>query len=215
MFKKHAFGLIADGNRRWAVAHNLSVSKGHERGFSVVKDVVLPTLYDDPDWDTLAVYAFSTENWKRSPVEVADLMKLYLQMADEWPIEIRKKNIKFVHAGRKDRLPKPLLNKLQALEFETKGNKAFTLVLCLDYGSHDEISRAVKAGGNDFVKHFEVPPLDLIVRTGGEHRLSNFCLHQAAYAEFNFHSKKLPEMKQADIIQILKDFASRQRRKGG
>lgn len=214
MSRKYAFGLIADGNRRWAKAHNLAVSKGHQAGFKVVKDVILPALYDHPDWSTLAVYAFSTENWKRSPKEVADLMKLYLHMVEVWPIEIRKRKIKFVHAGRKDRLPKPLLTKLKALEIETQANTAFTLVLCLDYGSHDEIERAVEAGGINFAAYLEVPPLDLIVRTGGENRLSNFCLHQAAYAEFNFYSQKLPEISREDMETILQNFAERDRRAG-
>lgn len=214
MMPKLAFGLIADGNRRWARSQDLPVVKGHQQGFGVLKEVVLPSLYDHSDWDTLAVYGFSTENWKRSPKEVADLMALYLKMAEEWPTEIREKQIKFIHAGRKDRLPTPLIKRLTALQEETKNNTAFTLVLCLDYGSQDEIARAVEAGGIDFVNHLEVPPLDLILRTGGEHRLSNFCLHQAAYAEFNFHAKKLPEITESDMKSILEDFGERQRRKG-
>ena len=212
--KKLAFGLIADGNRRWARENDLAVSAGHAQGFGVVKEVVLPALFDHPDWDTLAVYGFSTENWKRSPKEVADLMALYLKMATEWPKEIKAKNMRFVHAGRKDRLPGPLLKRLAALQEETKNNTDFTVVLCLDYGSQDEIYRAVEAGGADFVKHLEVPPLDLILRTGGENRLSNFCLHQAAYAELNFHAKKLPELESSDMAAILENFAERQRRKG-
>lgn len=214
MTKNFAFGLIADGNRRWAQSKNLPVAEGHQRGFGVVKDVILPSLYDHPDWDTLVVYGFSTENWKRSPKEVADLMKLYLQMAEEWPTEIRKKQIRFSHAGRKDRLPTPLLKKLAALQAETKDYKNFNLVLCLDYGGQDEIERAVDLGGTDFKSYLEVLPLDLIMRSGGEHRLSNFCLWQAAYAEFNFQAKKLPEITTADMTKILKNFGARQRRKG-
>ncbi|NCP67100.1 di-trans,poly-cis-decaprenylcistransferase [bacterium] len=214
MSKNLAFGLIADGNRRWAKAEGLPVAQGHKTGFAVVKDVVLPTLYDHSDWSTLVVYGFSTENWKRSPKEVADLMKLYLQMAEEWPADIRAKDIKFIHAGRKDRLPAKLLKKLSDLQEETKSNKKFTLVLCLDYGSQDEISRAVEQGGSAFEKHLEVPPLDLILRTGGEQRLSNFCLWQAAYAELNFHDKKLPALTHSDMETILSEFTQRQRRKG-
>jgi len=214
MKKKLAFGLIADGNRRWAKENDLPVAQGHAQGFSVVKDVVLPALYDHPDWSTLAVYGFSTENWKRSPREVADLMKLYLKMADEWPKELKEKKIKFTHAGRKDRLPKALVTKLKNLEEETANFENFTLVLCLDYGSQDEIERAVKAGGSDFKKYLEVPSLDLILRSGGEQRLSNFCLWQAAYAEFNFHTKKLPALTSADMKAVLVEFAERQRRKG-
>lgn len=214
MSKKLAFGLIADGNRRWAKENEVPVAKGHSIGFGVVKDIVLPALYDHPDWETLAVYGFSTENWKRSPKEVADLMKLYLKMAEEWPKEIKEKKIRFVHAGRKDRLPKILMIKLKALEVETAHFDSFTLVLCLDYGSQDEIKRAVEIGGIDFEKHLEVPPLDLILRSGGEQRLSNFCMWQAAYAEFNFHAKKLPALTENDMNEVLTEFAERQRRKG-
>lgn len=214
MSKKLAFGLIADGNRRWAKENNVPVAQGHSNGFAVVKDVILPALYDHPNWDTLAVYGFSTENWKRSPLEVADLMKLYLKMAEEWPKDIKKKQIRFIHAGRKDRLPKLLMTKLKALEMETAHFSDFTLVLCLDYGSQDEIKRAVEAGGMDFEKYLEVPSLDLILRSGGEQRLSNFCMWQAAYAEFNFHAKKLPALTAEDMTKVLAEFVERQRRKG-
>lgn len=213
-FDKNAFGLIADGNRRWAKSQGLAPFEGHKKGFSVVREIIKPALYDHPDWDTLVVYAFSTENWKRSPLEVANLMSLYQSMAKDWGDELLEKQCRFIHAGRKDRLPKPLVRRLQELESLTQNFTTFRVVLCLDYGSQDEITRAVKMGGDDFVNHLEVPPLDLILRTGGENRLSNFCLWQAAYSEFNFHEKKLPEIEVTDMEKILSDFQARDRRKG-
>ncbi|HEY5714185.1 MAG TPA: polyprenyl diphosphate synthase [Candidatus Gracilibacteria bacterium] len=214
IFTKKTFGLIADGNRRWAKREKKSVAEGHGQGFLVVKDIVMSSLDVNPDWDSLVVYGFSTENWKRSPLEVANLMKLYLKIAESWGQEIREKKIRFIHAGRKDRLPKKLIKKLQSLEKETESFNKFRLVLCLDYGSQDEIQRAVKLGGEDFESHLEVPPIDLILRTGGEQRLSNFCLYQAAYSEFVFHPKFLPELTKEDMEQILEDFSERDRRKG-
>ena len=214
-FTQNALGLIADGNRRWAKSQKLPAFEGHKKGFEVVKEVVFRTLYDHPKWDTLAVYAFSTENWKRSPLEVKNLMQLYTDMADHWGEEILEKGCKFIHAGRKDRLPKKLVNRLIELEEKTIDNTKFRLVLCLDYGAQDEINRAVEAKGTDFQKALEVPPLDLIVRTGGEQRLSNFCLWQAAYAELNFAPQKLPELTESELTKILEEFALRDRRKGG
>ncbi len=213
-FSRNAFGLIADGNRRWAKSQNLPVAEGHQKGFSVVKDIIFSILYDHPDWDTLAVYAFSTENWKRSPLEVKNLMKLYHEMIDAWKEDLDEKQTQFIHAGRKDRLPHSLIQKINDLEAQTKEYAKFRLVLCLDYGSQDEITRAVFKGGTDFANYLQVPKLDLILRTGGENRLSNFCLWQAAYAEFNFHGKKLPALTESDMRSILDDFARRDRRKG-
>ena len=113
-------------------------------------------------------------------------MNLYEEAFDSWKDDLIKKKIKVIHAGRKNRIPKSLAKKVAKLVDETKNYKKFTLILCLDYGSHDEIKRAVKKCGNNFEKYLEVPSLDLVVRTSGEQRLSNFCLWQVAYSEFIF-----------------------------
>ncbi len=210
---QQALGLIADGNRRWARAQKKPVSAGHAAGFEVIRKIIVPVLYDHPDWDTFVVYAFSTENWGRSPSEVKNLMKLFSHL-DEWGKELAAKDVQFVHAGRKDRLPSPLLKKITNLESATKNNTAFRVIVCLDYGSHDEMVRAVESGGVDFVSHLAVPPLDLIVRTGGEQRLSNFCLHQAAYAELCFTKTFLPDLDKTELDGILENFAKRDKRKG-
>ncbi len=212
-------GIIADGNRRWAKSKNLSVDKGHQKGFEVITDEVLLACIENKNCTALTVYGFSTENWKRSPLEIANLMKIYLEMCNKWEVLFRKNPVKLVWCGRRDRLNFVLKNKLEKIEKETKNVKTFTLYLCLDYGGHDEIERAVvsaqKAGDvTKFSQYLEVPNLDIIVRTGGEQRLSNFCVWQSAYSEFFFIDKFLPELLKSDIEKILLDFESRDRRRG-
>lgn len=212
---KLKFGLIADGNRRWAKKNNLQVKDGHFQGFKSVKDVIFEYLYNKNDkFDTLVVYTFSTENWNRSPLEIKSLMDLFEEVCDTWGKELIEKQTRFIQAGRKDRIPKSLTKKIIDLEEKTKVFKKFTVILCLDYGSHDEIKRAVKKGGENFEKYLEVPNLDLIVRTSGEKRLSNFCLWQAAYSEFIFYNKFLPDMTNDDMDIIVAEYNNRNVRKG-
>ena len=212
---KLKIGLIADGNRRWAKEKGLKINEGHNQGFLAVKDVFFEYLYNHRDkFDTLVVYSFSTENWNRSPLEIKNLMKLFEEVCDTWGKELIEKQVRFVQAGRKTRLPKTLMKKIKDLEEKTKNFKKFTVILCMDYGSHDEIRRAVKKGGNNFEKYLEVPPLDLIVRTSGEQRLSNFCLWQAAYSEFVFYNKFLPDLTEKDMEKIMIEYENRNVRKG-
>jgi len=206
------FGIIADGNRRWAKKNAFSTEEGHRKGFSVVTDYVYPVLFDSKQFDAMTVYAFSTENWKRSVSEVKYLMKLYAEMIDKWIPELMKKKTRVVHAGRKNRIPSFLREKIKTAEELSKKNKNFTIYLCLDYGGRDEILRASKKGNLE--KNLEVPELDVVFRPGGEMRLSNFCIWQAAYSELFFSKKFLPEITKADIKKILRDFSSRERRKG-
>ncbi len=214
------FGIIADGNRRWAKANNKPISEGHFQGFLKLKDLILPTIQADGQFDSVTIYGFSTENWKRSPLEVLDLMKVFNKIFTQWSGELIYEKIRLIHVGRKDRLPKNLLNKIQDLEGKSSKFKEFTIYLCLDYGGQDEIVRVFnqlkikKITSKDFEKHLEVPPLDIVFRTGGENRLSNFCIWQAAYAEFFFIKKKLPEIEKSDISVILDKFRERDRRKG-
>ena len=207
------FGIIADGNRRWARSHGLETEKGHRKGFLAVKDEILPVLRDSSDFNAMTVYAFSTENWKRSISEVKYLMKLYKEMLDSWLPDLLKENVRLVHAGRKDRLPGFLTKKLDEAVEISKGNTDFTIYLCLDYGGRDEIERAAKKG--DIAANLEVPDLDVIMRTGGENRLSNFCIWQAAYAEFFFIPECLPELTVEHVEKVVGEFMSRNRRKGG
>ena len=215
-------GIIADGNRRWAKSKNLSVDKGHQKGFEVITNEVLTACIKNETCTALTVYGFSTENWKRSPLEIANLMKIYLEMCNAWEDLFKNTPVKLVWCGRRDRLNSILKNKLEAIEKQTAHVKSFTLYLCLDYGGHDEIQRAIekamRAGeeniSENFTKYLEVPPLDIIVRTGGEQRLSNFCVWQSAYAELFFVDKFLPELLESDVEKILLDFKNRDRRKG-
>lgn len=222
-------GIIADGNRRWAKRENLPAHAGHQKGFDVITTEVLEACLENTNCTALTVYGFSTENWKRSPLEIANLMKIYSQMCDTWEKLFKKNPVQLKWCGRRDRINFILKNKLEKIEKQTEnipeisGKPVFTLYLCLDYGGQDEILRAVELAQKhseisgkleNFEKYLEVPPLDLIIRTGGEQRLSNFCIWQAAYAEFFFLQKFLPELKKNDIQKILEDFSERDRRKG-
>ncbi len=207
------FGLISDGNRRWAKKNGLKTQVGHKKGFYVIKDEIYPVLKAHPNFDEFTIYAFSTENWKRSPSEVKYLMELYSEIVDKWLPELIEQNVKIVHAGRKDRIPGFLRKRLEHAEKTSKKNSDFTIYFCLDYGGRDEILRATKKG--DIEMNLEVSDLDIVLRTGGEKRISNFCVWQAAYAELFFVEKFLPEIMAKDIEQVLEKFLQRGRRKGG
>ncbi len=206
------FGLIADGNRRWARDLGLDTQEGHRKGFLAVKNEVYPVLKSHPDFTAFTVYGFSTENWKRSPREVKYLMDLYKEILDVWMPELVEQRVRLVHAGRKDRLPGFLLKRIAQAEEESRDYSDFTVYFCLDYGGRDEVLRAAEKGAIE--TNLEVPDLDLVVRTGGEHRLSNFCIWQAAYAEFEFVNKFLPELRREDVQDIIERFIKRDRRIG-
>ena len=214
-------GFIADGNRRWAKAKGLSAKEGHSAGFRAISDEVLPACFDHPNCKGLAIYDFSTENWKRSPFEVRNLFALYEEMVEEWRKKFTEKCITLKWAGRRDQIPSSLRKKIEAVESETAVfEKNFTVYLCLDYGAKDEIVRILKKqekttlSEKSFETMLEVPPLDLIVRSGGEQRLSNFCLWQAAYAEFFFEETFLPDFTREKMEEIFERFEERERRRG-
>ena len=206
------FGLIADGNRRWAERLDLEINEGHREGARVIKEEIIPVLKAHPDVHAFTVYAFSTENWKRSPLAVKQLMDMYVQTLSDWIPDLIDQRIKVIHVGRKDRITAVLRNKLKEVEQETKIFSDFTVYLCIDYGGRDEILRAAEKG--DIEKYLEVPDLDVVLRTGGEQRLSNFCIWQAAYAELFFVDTYLPDIEKSDIEALLAKFAERDRRKG-
>ena len=218
------FGLIADGNRRWARENDLPLKMGHKQGFLTIRNEIFPVLEADPDFTALTVYGFSTENWKRAPLEVKNLMDLFCEIFDGWVEELIEKKVRFIHAGRKDKIPQKLLQKLQIAEERSKQFTKFTIYLCLDYGGRDEIIRALKnplikgdIGGlteKTLTESLKIPDLDIVLRSGGEQRISNFCIWQAAYAEFFFLNPPLPAIKKEDIQIILNQFKSRDRRVG-
>ncbi len=213
--EKKNFGIIADGNRRWARKTRVPTKMGHKKGFIAIKDEILPILEKDPDFGTCTIYVFSTENWKRSPVEVKDLMSLFLEIADDFITEMMDRNYRVIFPGRRDRIPRKLKAKVDNAEKLSEKNNKLTIYVCLDYGGRNEIERAVeKAQGTDFEKYLEIPNIDIVLRSGGERRLSNFCIWQTAYAEFFFVSKLLPDIKKHDIEEVLDQFRKRNRRKG-
>jgi undecaprenyl diphosphate synthase len=212
-----------DGNGRWAKKRGLKRIEGHKKGAEVVKEI---TEYcaNHPEIDTLTLYAFSTENWKRPKMEVDFLMKLL----DEWlkkelPNYI-KNDVKLEVIGNLEKLSPNLRKRIEFVKEKTKNNKKLTQVLALNYGSKDEITRAVK---KLVEKNEEITPeniqknldiskdVDLLIRTSGEIRISNFLLWQVAYAEMFFTKTLWPDFNSEELEEIIKEFKKRERRFGG
>jgi len=220
-------GYIIDGNRRWAKKHGLPTYEGHLAGYSALKDVAFATLEAGVSY--MSIYVFSTENWKRSQEEVRGLMALILKLFTTDAKMFKEHNIQLKILGQRNGLDVKILKAMDALEAETRGNTAGTLAICLNYGGQLEIVDAVKkivqsgvaaeaVDENLIAEHLygaEVPPVDVIVRTSGEKRLSNFMLWRAAYSELIFLNKQWPEMTKEDVTAIIKEYSGRQRRFGG
>ncbi len=220
-------GYIVDGNRRWAKKYGLPTYEGHLAGYNALRDVAFATL--EAGVDFMSIYVFSTENWKRSQEEVSNLMSLILRLFTTDAKIFHEKNIRLKVLGMRDGLNKKILNAIDALEEKTQDNSAGTLVVCLNYGGQREIVDAVKkivqsgvaaeAVDEDLIAENlyggEVPPVDVIVRTSGEKRLSNFMLWRAAYSEFIFLDKMWPEMTKDDVTAIIEEYTRRHRRFGG
>lgn len=222
---KHV-GYIIDGNRRWAKSHGLPTYEGHLAGYNTLKDIAIAT--HDTGVEFVSAYVFSTENWKRSAEEVKKLMGLVLKLVSSDLPEFQKRNIRLRIAGTPERVSPKILKAIETAEKETAGNTGGTFVLCFNYGGQLEIVDAIKGivadgiAASDIdektVAHYlytpEVPPVDLVVRTSGEQRLSNFMLWRAAYSEFIFLKKNWPEMTKEDVASIMEEYAHRQRRFG-
>ncbi len=220
--------IIPDGNRRWAKAHGFPSLEGHRRGFDVA--VKIGRKIRSLGVHTLTMWAFSTENWNRSKEEVSYLMKTYERFIDKNLREAMREEIKIIHLGRKDRISKKLLEKIQNSEEKTKNFKKYILNIALDYGGRDEVVRAVKKISNskflisnlseDNFNHFldtagqPYPNPDLIIRTSGEQRTSGLMIWQAAYAEYVFLNKHFPDLKDEDIESAVSEYSQRQRRFG-
>lgn len=220
--------IIPDGNRRWAKANGLHPWQGHERAVENFRTIG-EWCREHPRIGTLTVWCFSTENWKRDMKEVEKLMMLLEKYIKRERADILKQQIRFVHSGRRDHIPPSLAQALKDIAEETKNNSSFTLHLALDYGGKDEIIRAwdkaMKATSDErrvtgddpihsFLDHPELPDIDLIVRTSGEYRTSNFFLWQSVYAEWFFLEKHFPDVTIADLEKVLQEFDARQRRFG-
>jgi undecaprenyl diphosphate synthase len=218
--------IIMDGNGRWALKRGLPRIEGHRKGAESVRDVVRAGR--QVGLEALTLYAFSSQNWARPPAEVQALMELLRDYLIEERDEILGNDIRLTAIGRIDRMPPFVRDPLDALMRESAGNKAMVLCLALSYSGREAIvdaARAVLRAGvapeqldeATLAAQFptrELPPLDLLIRTSGEQRISNFLLWEAAYAELYFTDTLWPDFRRGDLYQALDAFARRERRFG-
>ena len=222
-FPKH-IAIIMDGNGRWAKERNLTRTAGHEAGVATVRDITIHC--SNLGIKYLTLYAFSTENWNRPKLEVEFLMKLLEKyLKTELPIYLQN-NVRFKAIGNISRFSKSLQETILDIESKTNHCTGLTQVLALNYGSKDEIVRAVNKviqsksiiTQDDITQNLDtsfMPDVDLLIRTSGELRVSNFLLWQIAYAEMFFTQSYWPEFSTNELDDILDDFTTRQRRFGG
>jgi len=219
-------GFILDGNRRWAKANGVSSNEGHRRGAEVFRDISEAGFNKGIKYIT--GYIFSTENWTRSEHEVNFLMQLISRIFTDYFEELHKNGIKIVVLGRRNGLRAKVLKAITNAEEVSRDNKKGTLALCINYSGQDEIVDAVKSiiAHKTTLEHInrdtlakalyipEIPPLDLIIRTSGEHRTSGFMLGRSDYAELYFTEKYWPDFHTQDLEQALIDYNNRLRRFG-
>lgn len=220
-------GLIMDGNRRWAKERGLPTLMGHKKGQEALREVLHEMFGRGVSF--VSVYAFSTENWSRDNKEVGYLMKQVIKGLQKYIDEFHEAGVRVVFIGRRLELSDDVQEAIGAAEHKTASNTAATLAICFNYGGHAEIVDAYKKLMHDgvseddvseqLIEHAlyapELPPCDLIVRTSGEQRLSNFMLWRAAYSELMFLDKNWPDMTKADVTDILEEYKRRNRRFGG
>jgi undecaprenyl diphosphate synthase len=223
--------IIMDGNGRWAVRRGLPRVEGHRAGVEALRKMVrtageLGVRY-------LTIYSFSSENWSRPRNEVLDLMALLRRFIRNDLVELHEKNVHIRVIGRRDDLDKDIRALLQEAEELTRDNDGLTLVVAFNYGGRDEIARAARkiaeeaaAGRLDpatidansiprFLDTSDIPDPDLLIRTGGEQRISNFLLWQCAYTEFVFSSVYWPDFGRKEFVAAIEEFRGRERRFGG
>ncbi|HVP74399.1 MAG TPA: polyprenyl diphosphate synthase [Gaiellaceae bacterium] len=222
-----AVAIIMDGNGRWAAARGLTVADGHRAGSRALRPVVETAI--DLGIESLAVYAFSTENWTRPPEEVEALMEIFGETIDRELADLAKEGVRTRFVGRRDRAPAWLQAKLAELEEATADRSRLNLWIAFDYGGRAELveatRRIVESGADpdevdeELVAHHlyapEMPDPDLVIRTSGELRVSNFLLWQSAYAEFVFTETLWPDFGPDELRAAIEDYASRRRRFGG
>lgn len=229
MIPKHV-AIIMDGNGRWAEQRGLKRSDGHKAGFEELKKVVEYAFNNGIE--VLSVFAFSTENFKRSAEEVNYLMNLFVVVFKKYFNELHNKGIKIVFSKKEEGLPVNLEKLIKDITEKTKNNKKGIFNVCINYGGYDEIidmtkkiSAKVKNNEldiNDINAHvinenlYQVlPPIDLVIRTSGEYRISNFMLLQMAYAELYFTNTYFPDFNDAEFEKALNEYKNRNRRFGG
>ena len=226
---KH-IAIIMDGNGRWAKKRGLARSLGHKEGSKTLEVVALHAL--ELNIPYLSVFAFSTENFKRSKEEVDFLMNLFIEMFTKKFKKLKEKGIKVVFSGIRDNLRKDVLESMDFITKETKDNNKMTLNICLNYGGQSEIVDATKKivkeveEGNIKLSDINIslfekylyqplPPIDLLIRTSGENRISNFMLWEMSYSEFYFTDTLFPDFKEKELDNAINEYYNRNRKFGG
>ena len=226
---KHV-AIIMDGNGRWAKKQGFLRAFGHESGTKSVKEIIKASV--EIGIETLRLYAFSTENWNRPKLEVDTLMKVLINALKKEVDTLQKHNIKLNAIGNLEMLPKTAQNQLLEVINLTKNNNTMTLTLALSYGSREELTNAVRIISekvknniisidaiddsiiNEHLYTHNLPDVDLVIRTSGEHRISNFLLWQIAYAELYFTDILWPDFKEQDLYEAILSYQKRERRFG-
>ncbi|MCK5761883.1 MAG: isoprenyl transferase [Candidatus Izimaplasma sp.] len=226
---KH-IAIILDGNGRWAQKHKFLRTIGHKKGAENLKTMAI--ICNEVGIKVLSVYAFSTENWNRPANEVEYLMKLPREFEETYKGQFKENDIKVMFSGRRDRFSAENIDIMNGIENKTKDRKGLILNVCFDYGSHTEIIEAIKQISDEYKNNEikledinvkmvdshlytkDLPVLDLLIRTSGEIRISNFLLWQLAYSELYFTKKLWPEFNRKELFKALDNFQKRNRRFG-
>ena len=223
--------VILDGNGRWAKQRHMPRTYGHKVGSKVVEDML--TVVDDLGVKYFTVYAFSTENWKRSTEEVSTLMTILRTYLKDCVKKSMKNNVRCRVIGRREELSADIIESIENLEEKTKNNTGLQFTIAINYGGRDEITRAVKKLATKVLNHelapediteemisknldtWELPDPDLLIRTSGEQRLSNYLPWQLAYTEFYFTDVPWPDFNKEELIRAFEKYNKRERRYGG
>jgi undecaprenyl diphosphate synthase len=212
--------IITDGNGRWAEERGLEPIEGHRAGADVVKE----RLRDAVEFgvEELTVYSFSTENWSRPRAEVEGLMRMFDERIVAETPELDSEGVRMRFVGRRDRISEELLRRMEWAEHRTADNQRITLFVCFDYGGRTEIVEAARrfegSTEDEFQRCLYAPEMhdpDLLIRTSGEQRISNYLLWQCAYSEFVFRDELWPDFSREAFRESLEEFEARQRRYGG
>lgn len=216
-------GIILDGNRRWAREHGLPAFEGHRRGMNNVEPIVLAAR--DLGIKHIVLYAFSTENWNRAKDEVSYLMGIFEEMARTRLARLTEEGVRVRFVGQRERFSESLRHAMHDAEEKSPSEPKITLWICLSYGGRADIAQAASALAAEHAEITEgslanhlwtagMPDPDLIIRTSGEHRLSNFLSWQSAYSELFFPTVHWPAFTKADLESILNEYSTRERRMG-
>ncbi len=218
--------IIMDGNGRWAKKRGMPRLYGHSAGVEALRGIIKACVEFGVKY--LTIYAFSTENWGRPQDEVSGLEKLFHQAFTNEFLELRKEGVRIIHLGQREGIPQDLLDEIDEAVEKSKNNERLTLSVGLNYGSRNEIMHAVRRMIADGVKPEDVteksisdylftagtPDPDLVIRTSGEQRLSNFLLYQTAYSEWEFPETLWPDFNREELLKAIYEYSKRDRRFG-